>query len=128
MKKWVTVGILTGLIIGLALMSGCISAPPPSKSTVPVAPITIIGNFEVIESHLEINGYGTYVVGQIRNNADRTYNIVRINITLYDSSGAQVGSAHAFRKNLDPNGVWNFIASSTAKHAIYYKIAEISGD
>ena len=140
MKK-IALFLMCFCIVVLILSVGCVSSTKvdstgsvPSKAyvqpTQASTPVKTISkeNLELIESHIETGAYGVrYVVGQVRNNADRTYSYVQVTINLYDNSGAQVGSTLANVNNLEPGGLWKFKAVLLEDTATNYKIKEITG-
>jgi len=148
MKK-IALFLLCFCIVVLILSVGCVSSTKvdstgsvpskayvqPTQASTPVrtiasTPVKTISkeNLELIESHIETGAYGVrYVVGQVRNNADRTYSYVQVTINLYDNSGAQVGSTLANVNNLEPGGLWKFKAVLIEDTATNYKIKEITG-
>lgn len=90
--------------------------------------VTSTNDLELIEDHVESGDFGTkYVVGQIKNNADKTYSYVQVTINLYDDSGAQIGSTLDNLNNFEPGGVWKFKAMIFEDDATTYKIKEITG-
>ena len=68
-----------------------------------------------------------YVVGTIRNNTDRQYSYVQVQINLYDDSGAQVGSTLANTNNLESGGIWKFRAFMWPDNSTEYKIMDVTG-
>ncbi len=72
--------------------------------------------------------FGTrYVVGTVKNNTDKEYSYVQVEINLYDDSGAQVGSTLDNTNNLEPGGTWKFKAVIMEDNATKYRIKDISG-
>lgn len=84
-------------------------------------------NLELIESHVEVDQFARYIVGTVKNNTNRTYSYVQVEINLYDDSGAQVGSTVDNTNNLEPGGVWKFKALIFDSDATKYKVKEIRG-
>lgn len=75
-------------------------------------------------------GLGYYIEGSIQNNTDKVYSYVQVTFNLYDSEGAQVGSALANVNNLEGKGVWKFKAIGSlgdAEKVASYKLIEITG-
>ena len=75
------------------------------------------------------NSYNTAIVGQVKNNARKTFRSVIIKINLYDDNGAQIGSTMDAVSNLEPAGIWSFrtFASSPQGYTKAFKVKEISG-
>jgi len=67
------------------------------------------------------------VVGTVKNNTDKEYSYVQVEINLYDDSGAQVGSTLDNTNNLEPGGTWKFKAVIMEDNATKYRIKDISG-
>lgn len=68
-----------------------------------------------------------YVVGKVKNNSDKQYTYVQVEINLYDSNDNQIGSTLANVNNLEPGGTWKFEAPIFEEKAIKYKIKGITG-
>lgn len=84
-------------------------------------------DLELLESKSENDGYGSYVVGTIKNNTSKKYKYVQVEINLYDSSNVQVGSTLANVNNLEPYGTWKFKAVIFQNNTDHFKIKEITG-
>lgn len=67
-----------------------------------------------------------YVVGVIKNNSNKKYSYVQVEINLYDESGAQVGSTLDNLNNLEPGGTWKFKAIVIEDEATEAKVAGIT--
>ncbi len=75
-------------------------------------------------------GLSYTIEGSIKNNTDKQYSYVQVTFNLYDSDGAQIGSALANINNLDANGIWKFKAIGSlgdGKSVASYKLVEITG-
>lgn len=59
------------------------------------------------------NPYYAYVNGTLTNNSGHDLNYIQVEYVLYDSDGAQIGTALANTNNLKSDGVWKFEAIST---------------
>lgn len=68
-----------------------------------------------------------YIVGVIKNNTNKKYTYVQVEINLYDEGGAQVGSTLDNLNNLEPGGVWKFKAVVMEDEATKAKVAGITG-
>jgi hypothetical protein len=90
--------------------------PPPPKP-----------DLELIDYSSESGEYTWDVAGTVKNNTDKTYSYVQVEINLYDSDNAQVGSTFANMNNLEPGGVWKFKAPVFEERAKRYKIMGVTG-
>lgn len=71
--------------------------------------------------------YGSrYVCGVVYNGTGKTYSYAHIEINLYDSTGAQIGSTLDNINNLEPGGKWKFKAYVTEDEATSYKIKDLT--
>mgnify|MGYP000993857118 CR=1 FL=1 len=94
-------------------------APPPQPTKKPA--------LEVIEAKSIRESGVRYVAGTVRNNTNRQYSYVQVEINLYDDSGAQVGSTLANTNNLEPGGTWKFKALVLEDSATKFKIKDVTG-
>ena len=68
------------------------------------------------------------ITGTVTNNTFRSYTHVQIEISLYDQTGALVGSTVDDVNNLSPNSQWKFSAPVLgAEDAVHFKVEEITG-
>jgi hypothetical protein len=104
--------------------SGSVTAPASSPAP---APEVKKEKFEVLESSYVQEQYSSKIVGKIKNNTDKEYGYVQVEINLYDDSGAQVGSTMANVNNLEAGGTWNFEAPILEDKATKYKIKDVTG-
>lgn len=75
-------------------------------------------------------GMSYTIEGSIKNNTDKQYSYVQVTFNLYDSDGAQIGTALANINNLEANGLWKFKAIGSlenGKSVASYKLMEITG-
>lgn len=75
-------------------------------------------------------GMSYTIEGTIKNNTDKQYSYVQVTFNLYDSDGAQIGTALANINNLEANGLWKFKATGSygnGKTVASYKLMEITG-
>lgn len=84
-------------------------------------------DLELLEASSEADAYTSYVVGKIRNNTNRTYSYVQVEINLYNKAGHQVGSTFANVTNLEPGAVWSFKAPILEDEVTHFKVAGITG-
>lgn len=71
--------------------------------------------------------FGGEISGTIVNRRGRKLSYAQVSFNLYDTSGAQVGSAFANINGLEPGSRWNFKASSLGKDFKTFKLNEMSG-
>lgn len=70
--------------------------------------------------------YTRYVVGEIKNNTDKSYSYVQVSINLYNDD-VLVGSTLANVNNLGPGEVWSFKAPILYDNCNKFKIEEVTG-
>jgi len=123
MKKIVL--LLLGLCVLLLLMSAGCTSTTTNFDTSGHKSISATDDLQLTDSNLERG----LVVGHVKNNAAKTFRSVKININLYDETGAQVGSTMDIVSNLEPGAVWTFKAFTSVGpgRVTAYKVKEISG-
>lgn len=99
--------------------SGVASAPESSSNN-------CFGDLCIENMTDQAGEFSGAIVGTIVNNSDHTYGYAQIEINLYDSSGAQVGSAMDNINNLEPHGRWKFSAVVFNQNTATYKVKGIS--
>ena len=67
-----------------------------------------------------------YIVGTVTNPTNKTLSYVQVEINLYDSSGAQVGSTMDNINNLEPRKTWKFKAVIMEDSAKSFKVKNIT--
>ena len=82
--------------------------------------------FTVVDHSTSNDGYWTYVVGTIKNNTNKNYSYVQVEINLYDAEGNLVGSTLDNINNLEANGTWKFKAMATSEFSTY-KVKDVTG-
>ena len=87
---------------------------------------TATEKFTVVEHTTENDGYWTYITGTIKNNTNKEYSYVQVEINLYDENGSLINSTLDNINNLEANGTWKFKAMATSDFATY-KIKEVTG-
>lgn len=108
-----------------------------SSDTTPVSTNNSINNsgqitntqqekFSVIEHSTSKDGYWTYIIGTIKNNTNKDYSYVQVEINLYDAEGNLVNSTLDNINNLEANGTWKFKAITTDDFSTY-KIKDVTG-
>jgi hypothetical protein len=91
-----------------------------------VEPAESKSNLELLESNVLTNESGTMIVGKIKNNTDKKYNYVQVDISLFDDSGREEGYTSANTDNLESGGTWNFEAT-VLEYMETYKVKDIIG-
>ena len=86
------------------------------------------GKFTLVsdEGNKDTYGYIT-ITGEIKNNTNKLYTYAQVTFTLYDESGAQVGTAMDNINNFEANGTWKFKAIGIANGSATYKCTGITG-
>lgn len=125
-KKWWFWLILVIIVVGFvsqgeSLKSNNVSVDNEQKQT------ENIEKFTLVESQGSQETYSYYINGTIKNNTDKQYSYVQVTFNLYDSDGAQIGTALANINNLEPDGTWKFKAVGLYENIASYKLAEITG-
>lgn len=80
----------------------------------------------VIEDSVRKDEIASYIVGTVKNNSDKLYSHVKIEISLFDASGKQIGSLAEDLNNLEPNGTREFEVMSVEPFSTY-KIKNVIG-
>lgn len=106
--------------------SSLISETSNNESSVLEEPAAPVSDLELIDYTSESDGYTNYVVGHIKNNTDKTYSYVQVDINLY-SGDTQVGSTLDNVNNLAPGATWEFKAVVLENNADKFEIVNISG-
>lgn len=130
-KKWWFWGIIIVLLIALGSSGGDGNkdqgaGTKDGTSTPAVSDKTKAPDLEVVEHSAQKGEYSTSIVGAVKNNTDKQYGYVQVEINLYDADGAQVGSTLANANNLEPNGIWKFEAIALEEFDSY-KIKDVTG-
>lgn len=101
--------------------------PSNSVNQSPQPPAPEKPDLELMDVKSENDDYSRYVVGIVKNNTDRNYGYVQVEINLYDNSGAQVGSTMSNTNNLEPNSTWKFKAPILEETATRFKVKKVTG-
>lgn len=99
-------------------------AKPPAPAPKPEKPGPAL---EVVEVHQEGDGYVQYAAGTVKNNSNRKYGYVQVEINLYDGEGNQVGSTLANANNLEPGATWKFRAPVFEDNVKQFKVVDVTG-
>lgn len=107
------------------------SLPPHSVTMDPETgeiKTTIKPELEVSGVKAEVGEFGViFIVGKVRNNSQKTFSYVQVEINLYDKEDTQVGSTMANVNNLAPGGTWRFMAPVTADDAARFEVIRVTG-
>lgn len=128
-KKWWFWVIIMVLVIGVAGVQedGNITQETSSNTQSSTEINKTQEKFTLVESEGSYDGFAYYVTGTIKNNTNKEYAYVQVTFNLYDSDGAQIGTAMANINNLEPNATWKFKALGVTEEVASYKLAEITG-
>ena len=85
-----------------------------------------VQDLELLDYSSTNDDYFRYATGHIRNNTDKTYSYVQVEINLY-SGDTLVGSTLDNITNLAPGDEWEFSALITEDSADSFKIVDITG-
>lgn len=124
---------ITFILIIMVLAIGAGSTNNGEISTQETATAITEEKFTLQDGHSgKADGYGiSYTIeGSIKNNTNKQYSYVQVTFNLYDSEGAQIGTALANINNLEANGLWKFKAIGSlgdGKSVASYKLMEITG-
>lgn len=83
-------------------------------------------DLEVLSYDSTADSYTRYIVGKIRNNTDKTYSYVQVEIGLYKGENL-VGSTLDNVNNLGPGQIWEFKAIVLDNDSDNYKITNVTG-
>ena len=129
-KHKVLTFILAIIIIGVVSAAGGDTStsnnPNNENNTGTNQTTTVTEKFTVVEHKTEKDGYWTYVTGTIKNNTNKEYSYVQVEVNLYDEDGSLINSTLDNINNLEANGTWKFKAMATSEFATY-KIKEVTG-
>lgn len=98
----------------------------PAKPAAPADPFAA-QQFRVSPVRLE-QGQGSalvYAVGTLANTGQRQRFGVKVELELFDATGAKVGAASDYQKVLEPNAEWKYRAMVVEKRAVTAKVAAI---
>ena len=127
MKHKILTFILAIIIIGVIASSGSTNTTSTEgNNNTGRNTQTSTEKFTVLEHKTENDGYWTYITGTVKNNTNKEYTSVQIEVNLYDESGNLINSTLDNINNLEANGTWKFKAMATDEFATY-KIKEVTG-
>lgn len=128
MKHKIISFILVLFIIGAFAMAGedTTTSSTSENNTGVNQQTSATEKFTVLEHQTENDSYWTYITGTIKNNTNKEYSYVQVEINLYDESGNLINSTLDNINNLEANGTWKFKAMATSEFSTY-KIKDITG-
>ncbi|MCL6590705.1 MAG: FxLYD domain-containing protein [Firmicutes bacterium] len=102
-------------------------ANPTNYSKVIATPMPKKPDLELLSDEVTSDDYCSYITGQVKNNSAKEYTYAEIRFTLYDESGAEIGTAMDDISNFEAGGIWNYKALVTKAGATQYSFKELSG-
>jgi phage-related tail fiber protein len=84
-------------------------------------------DLEVLELESVSDEYTRYATGKIRNNNNKTYGYVQVQLNVLDEAGSVVGSTMSNMNNLDPGQTWSFKAPIFEDNAVTFEITDVTG-
>lgn len=99
--------------------------PPPAAAPRETTPA--VEPFELLDAKASYDEYRFDVAGKIKNSTAKKYNYAQVTFSVYDSSGAKVGSALANINNLAPGETWAFKALCMCPTGRRYKFDGVTG-
>lgn len=97
------------------------------SKTEPQEEVVTKPDLELLEYSTESDEFSRYVVGRVKNNSDKNYSYVQVEISLYDDQGNQIGSTMDNVNNLASGGTWKFKAMILEDEAKKFEIKDITG-
>ena len=89
-----------------------VAAPPP---------LIVVGDKSERDSHDE-----QWLNGMVVSRSEKPYEFVQISYDLFDSTGAQIGTASAATRGLAPHGRWLF-KTVISGHCTRFKLSKLDG-
>ncbi len=74
------------------------------------------------------NDYSMTITGTFTNNTDKTMSYVSLSYNLFDSDGAQIGTAYDNTSNLAAGGTWKFeaLGIEALSNVSYYELVDVT--
>jgi hypothetical protein len=107
---------------------------PPTPSPKTATGIKSIGDLKVGETISVEEPKGAkgsrlvYATGAVKNESDVQRFGVRVDLDLFDSAGAKVGTATDYTQSIEPRATWRFRALVVERRAMSAKLAKITED
>ena len=103
-----------------------VKTPNQTNTPKPTPEPTKGPKLELLESEVLDDGFFQYIVGKIRNNTDRAYRYVQVDIKFYEDD-TLLGNSFTNVTGLGPGEIWEFKAPSFYQNANRYVIDNITG-
>ena len=102
--------------------------PDEPDSEVEIIPAEPEEDFVFVEGPVCVPGdFGSYIVGVVKNNTNKTYDYLQISFTLYDANDNVVDTAFTNINNIKPGQTWKFEAMYFEESAVRWELDEITG-
>ena len=102
--------------------------PEEPDSEVEIIPAEPEEDFIFVEGPVCVPGdFGSYIVGVVKNNTNKTYEYLQISFTLYDANDNVVDTAFTNINNIKPGQTWKFEAMYFDESAVRWELDEITG-
>jgi GMP synthase-like glutamine amidotransferase len=82
---------------------------------------------EVFDLGSKADTFAWYATGKVRNNTERNYGYVQVEINLYGKDGTLLGSTLANVNNLGAGKTWAFEALVTEDNVEHFEVAGVTG-
>lgn len=94
-----------------------------------IRPRKVQQDFEVLEQEVILENNIPYISGRVKNNTNKNYSYVQVNINLYNENGDLITTTFDNVNNLESGNVWNFKAMiyQDTDNINHYKIVDITG-
>lgn len=97
-----------------------------SHSAGSILPNAVKADLELLEHKTRNINYFHFVTGTIRNNTNKTYEHVEVQVSIYNND-VLMGTTAAKGSNLEPGETWSFEAPVLEQGAYQYKFTSITG-
>ena len=125
---FVAIGVVSTLTDRSSASLTTPAASPSQKPTQTASSQPARPKLEVLDCDWATGEFGNRTIrGTVRNNTEKQYGYVQVEINLYDNSGTQVGSTLANVNNLEPNSTWRFEAAVLEDSATKAKVKDVTG-
>lgn len=79
-------------------------------------------NYPITNEQIVADEWSTKIIGTVTNNSGERASYVQVDYSLYDETGAKIGSAMANISGLEAGERWNFEAMSLESNVASYKL------
>lgn len=123
-RQWIGGSVLLAILIGGGLYASGVGRFGSEGGATPESEPE---DLELVSHEGEMGEEGPVsVTGVVRNRSGREHRNVRVEISLYDEAGTQVGATSAEINTLDPGGEWRFEAPVSQDSVARYKIDRVT--